>query len=75
MNSIGDVMKGSISGILIAFGYILLLCGIFCLIWSATGTSAGTTFSPFGCGMGCAVAAAILMGSGIGWYYIVKPKA
>lgn len=27
------------------------------------------------CGIACLVFAAIMMGSGIGWYYIVKPKA
>ena len=76
MNSIGDIMKGGISAILIAAGYVVLLCGILCLIWSAEGkSSADMTFSPLWCGVSCVVFAAILMGSGIGWYYIVKPKA
>ncbi len=52
MNSIGDIMKGGISAILIAVGYVVLWCGVMCVIL-----------------------AAILMGSGIAWYFIVKPKA
>ena len=74
MNSIGDIMKGGISAILIAVGYVVLWCGIICLIMSATGMAGGPT-SILWCGVGCLVFAAILMGSGIGWYYIVKPKA
>ncbi len=71
MNSIGDIMKGGISAILIAVGYVVLLCGIFCLIMLATGMAEeGIRW----CGVGCLVFAAILMGSGIAWYYIVKPK-
>ncbi len=74
MNSIGDIMKGGISAILIAFGYVVLWCGILCLIWLATGTADEPT-SMLWCGLSCLVFAAILMGSGTGWYYIVKPKA
>jgi len=72
MNSISDVMKGGISAILIAVGYVLLWCSIFCLIWSATGMAEEDMLW---CGVGCLVFAAILMGSGVAWYYIVKPKA
>ncbi len=76
MNSIGDIMKGGISAILIALGYVVLWCGIICLIWSATGgMMAGGPTNILWCGVSCVVFAAILMGSGIGWYYIVKPKA
>ena len=32
MNSIGDIMKGGISAILIALGYVVLWCGIVYLI-------------------------------------------
>ncbi len=76
MNSIGDIMKGGISAILIALGYVLLWCGIVCLIMSATGMGNGM---PNGqgilwCGVSCLIFSAILMGSGIAWYYIVKPK-
>ncbi len=74
MNSIGDIMKGGISAILIAVGYVVLLCGIICLIMSGTGM-ADTPTSILQCGVACLVFAVILMGSGIGWYYIVKPKA
>ncbi len=74
MNNIGDIMTGGISAILIAVGYIVLLCGIACLIWSATGNT-DTHTDILGCGFGCLFFSAILMGSGIAWYYIVKPKA
>ncbi len=73
MNSIGDIMKGGISAILIALGYVVLWCGILCLIWSATGMANGQ--GTLWCGVSCLVFAGILMGSGIAWYYIVKPKA
>ncbi len=74
MNSIGDIMKGGISAILIAVGYLLLWCGIFCLIGSATGMADEPT-NILWCGVMCLVFTVILMGSGIAWYYIVKPKA
>ncbi len=74
MNSIGDVMKGGISAILIALGYVVLWCGIVCLILSATGMADEPTMILW-CGVSCLVFAAILMGSGVAWYYIVKPKA
>jgi hypothetical protein len=67
-------MKGGISAILIALGYVVLWCGIVCLIMSATGMADEPT-SILWCGVACVVFAAILMGSGIGWYYTVKPKA
>ncbi len=73
MNSIGDIMKGGISAILIALGYVLLWCGIFCLIGSATGMAEEPQM--LWCGVGCVALGAIQMGSGIAWYYIVKPKA
>ncbi len=72
MNSIGDITKGGISAILIAVGYVLLWCGIFCLIGSATGMAEEDMLW---CGVGCVVLGAIQIGSGIAWYYIVKPKA
>ena len=74
MNSISDIMKGGISAILIALGYVLLWCGIFCLIGSATGMADEPT-QMLWCGVGCMVLGAIQIGSGIAWYYIVKPKA
>ncbi len=74
MNSIGDIMKGGISAILIAVGYVVLWCGIVCLIMSATGMADGPT-NILWCGVSCLVFAAILIGSGVAWYYIVKPKA
>ncbi len=73
MNSIGDIMRGGISAILIALGYVVLWCGIVCLIMSATGMADDPTMILL-CGVSCLVFAAILIGSGIAWYYIVKPK-
>jgi hypothetical protein len=74
MNTIGDIMKGGISAILISAGYIVLWCGIICLIMSATGM-ADEPISIRWCGVMCLVFTVILMGSGVAWYYIVKPKA
>ncbi len=74
MNSIGDIMKGGISAILIAVGYVVLWCAIICLIMSGTGMADNPT-SILQCGFACLVFAAILIGSGVAWYYIVKPKA
>ncbi len=73
-NSIGDIMKGGISAILIALGYVVLWCGIICLIMLATGMADESTMILW-CGVSCLVFAVILIGSGIAWYYIVKPKA
>ncbi len=66
-------MKGGISAILISVGYIVLWCGVVCLIMRATGGMDVST-DILWCGVACVVFAAILMGSGIAWYYIVKPK-
>ncbi len=74
MNSIGDIMKGGISAILIAVGYVVLVCGVACLIGAAIGMADETTYI-LECGGMCVVVAAIMIGSGVAWYYIVKPKA
>ncbi len=74
MNNIGDIMKGGISAILISFGYIVFWCGVICVIMQATG-GADMSTNILWCGVACLVFSAILIGSGIGWYYIVKPKA
>jgi uncharacterized membrane protein YhdT len=74
MNSISDIMKGGVSAILIGLGYVLVWCGIFCLIGSATGM-ADKPAEILWCGVGCLVMGAIQMVSGIVWYYIVKSKA
>jgi hypothetical protein len=74
MSSISDIMKGGISAILISVGYIVLWCGIICLIMSGTGMADEPT-SILWCGVMCLVFTLILMGSGIIWYNIVKPKA
>ncbi|MFC2021387.1 hypothetical protein ACFLU1_06385 [Chloroflexota bacterium] len=73
-NRISDIMKGGISAILIASGYVVLWCAIICLVWSATGTADGPT-DILWCGVSCLVFAAILIGSGVAWYHVVKPKA
>ncbi len=74
MNSIGDIMKGGISAILISIGYIVAWCGVICVIMQAAGGMDMST-NILWCGVACLVFAAIMIGSGIGWYYIVKPKA
>ncbi len=74
MNNISDIMKGGVSAILIAVGYVLLWCGIFCLIGSATGMADEPT-EILWCGWGCAALGAIQLVSGIAWYYTVKPKS
>ena len=76
MNSISDIMKGKVSAMLIALGYVLVWCGIFCLIGSAIGgAAADLPFNLLWCGWGCLLMGAIQIGSGIAWYYIVKPKS
>jgi hypothetical protein len=72
MNGIESVMKGGISAILIAAGYVVLWCGIFCLVGSATGMAGEDIRS---CGFFCVMMAAIQIGSGIAWYRFVKPTA
>ena len=73
MNNISDIMKGGVSAILIGVGYVVLWCGILCLIGSATGMMTGENMT--GCDWGCLVMGAILMVSGIAYYNIVKPKS
>ncbi len=76
MNGISDIMKGKVSAMLIALGYVLVWCGIFFLIGSAIGgTAADLPFNLLWCGWGCLLMGAIQIGSGIAWYYIVKPKS
>ena len=74
MNSISDIMKGGISAILIAVGYVVLWCGILCLISTAFNGQMANGQGILWCGVSCVVFAAILIGSGVAWYYIVKPK-
>ena len=75
MNPIGDVMKGGISAILIAVGYIVLWCGILCLIMSAFGSTDDMDMESIRwCGVMCLVFTVILMGSGFAFYNKVKPK-
>ncbi len=75
MSNIAEIMNGGISAILIALGYVLLLCGIFCLIgYAVGGTMTGESGNMLMCVMGCLVFGPILIGSGVAWYYIVRPK-
>jgi uncharacterized membrane protein YhdT len=74
MNNISDIMKGGVSAILIAVGYVVLWCAIICLIGGATGM-ADNPEEILWCGWSCLVMGAIQLISGIIWYYIVKPKA
>ena len=76
MNRIDDIMNGGISAILISLGYVLLECGIFCLIVFAMGGTmmAGESSSILWCGIGCIVLSFIQIGSGFAWLNIVKSK-
>jgi len=65
MNNTKEIMNGVISAILIATGYIVLWCGIGCLIGYSFGNKADETGSMLMCTMGCLILSAILMGSGI----------
>ena len=74
MNNVKEVMNGVISAILIAVGYIVLWCGIGCLIGYSMANHADDSDMMLNCSMGCLIFSVILMASGIAWYYIVKPK-
>ncbi len=75
MNSIKEIMNGVISAILIAIGYIALWCGIMCLIMNSVGNTEFMNGGILGCAYGCLMFSVILIGSGIAWYFIVKPKS
>ncbi len=74
MNNFKEITNGVISGILIATGYIVLWCGIGCLIFNSVGNAADLTGGTLMCGIACLIFSGILIGSGIAWYNIVKPK-
>ena len=75
MNNVKEIMNGVISAILIATGYVVLWCGIICLSGNSVGNMADETGGILMCSMGCLIFSVILIGSGIAWYYIVKPKS
>ncbi len=74
MNNTKEIMNGAISAILIATGYIVLWCGIGCLIGYNMANQADNTDMMLMCSMGCLIFSAILISSGIAWYYIMKPR-
>ena len=74
MNSFKEITNGVISGILIATGYIVLWCGIGCLIGNSFGNTVDQNGGMLMCAVGCLIYSVILIGSGIAWYNIVKPK-
>ncbi len=65
----GDILRATMSGIWIALGSIVLLCGVGCLIASAAGAE-GILW----CGVGCALGGPTLIGAGVAWYYMFKPR-
>jgi hypothetical protein len=75
MNNINEIMNGGISAITIAVGYIALWCGIMCLIMNSVGSEVNINGGILGCAYGCLMFSVILIGSGIAWYFIVKPKS
>lgn len=76
MNSIDDIMNGGISAILISLGYVLVQCGIICLIAFAAGGTMmeGESSNILWCGSACIVLGLIQIGSGVAWNNIVKSK-
>ena len=73
MNNIRDIVNGGISAILIFSGYLVLWCCIICLIMSVTDMPDDASDVRW-CGIMCLVFTGILIGSGIAWYRIIKPK-
>ncbi len=65
----GDILRATMSGIWIALGSIVLLCGVGCLIASAAGAE-GILW----CGVGCALVGPTLVGAGVAWYYLFRPR-
>jgi hypothetical protein len=74
MNNIKEIMNGGICAIVIAVGYVALWCGIVCLIMNSVGSEVDINGGILECAWGCLMFSVILIGSGIAWYYIVKPK-
>ncbi len=76
MNRIDDIMNGAISAILISLGYVLLQCGIICLIGFAMGSTMmdGDSSSILWCAIACIVMSLIQIGSGFAWLNIAKSK-
>lgn len=76
MNNSKEIMNSVISANLIAAGYLVLWCGIGCLIGNSFGSPADvTTGGLLMCAAACLIFSGILVGSGVGWYYIAKPKS
>lgn len=73
MNNVAATMHGTIIAFLIIAGYLLLWCGVICLIWSFaddTGDGADLRW----CAVMCLVLSAIQFGSGFGWYTVVRRR-
>ncbi len=71
MNEPSDaIFRATISGIWIAIGSVILVCGAGCLIAVAAGNS-----SILWCGVGCGVGGPALIGAGVAWYYLFRPKS
>ena len=68
-DSSGDILRATISGIWIALGSIVLLCGVGCLICLATGCE-----DILWCGVGCSIGGPMLVGAGVAWYYVFRPR-
>ncbi len=69
-----DILRGTVSGVWIAVGSILLLCGIACLASMAAGGSfVGTSIA--WCGGICAILGVVFTGAGAALYYALGAKA
>ena len=69
-NASGDILRATISGIWIALGSIVLLCGVGCLIAFAAGNS-----EMLWCGVGCVLGGPTLVGAGVAWYYVFRLRS
>ncbi len=71
MNQPGsEIFRATISGIWVALGSSVLVCGVACLI----ATAAGNT-SILWCGVGCALGGPAMIGAGMAWYYLFRPRS
>jgi hypothetical protein len=73
-NTSVDVFRATISGIWMAIGSLILLCGVGCLIGYAVGGDTDGT-SLVWCGVGCALGGPALIGAGVAAYYLFRPRS
>jgi len=67
------MLRATVSGVWIALGSILLVCGISCLTGFAVGFGFDDT-SILGCGTACTIVGSIMIGSGAVLYYVFRSR-